>query len=309
MRSRRYSRRSSDARPRGFSLLELLVSFALAGTLLVGVVKFFASQVKGARAHSFRVEAQQAMRGSLDAITRDLRLAGACLPGDGAFTSLTGTNGPGTDSVTIRSGLVRANNQCLRTVTTAAAAGGATSLTVESGADFTQNMLAYVKHPNGSGEFAFVNGMGAMTVTFQTGMTQPYPAGSSVHGVDERIYEVDDQAASRRVEPGEVIVAHLVPAGTRYYVAGAAAHLTEDTRDKLREFAELHLEALRREQPGAGWDDLIGAHSEVLNHFVMQLPVEEPNPTLLENIVTQTRISLKLAGESLGIGKRDAMDE
>lgn len=194
MRSRRSSRRSSDARRAGFSLIELLVSFAVAGTLLVGVVKFFATQVKGARAHSFRVEAQQAMRGSLDAITRDLRLAGACLPGDGAFTSLDGTDGPGTDSVTIRSGLVRANNQCLRTTTTAAAGAGATSLTVETGADFTQDMLAYVRHPNGSGEFALVNGMGATTVTFQTGMTQPYPAGSSVHGVDERIYGVDDTA-------------------------------------------------------------------------------------------------------------------
>jgi hypothetical protein len=123
--------------------------------------------------------------------------------------------------------------------------------------------------------------------------------------LDERTYEIDDQAASRRVEPGEVLVAHLVPAGTRHYVAGAAAHLTEDTREKLREFAELHLEALRREQPDAGWDDLIRARSETLNHFVMQLPVEEPNPTLLDNIVTQTRISLKLAGESLGIGRKD----
>ena len=124
--------------------------------------------------------------------------------------------------------------------------------------------------------------------------------------LDERSYAIDDQAASRRVEAGEVLVAHLVPAGTRHYVAGAAAHLTEDTREKLREFAELHLEALRREQPDAGWDDLIRARSETLNHFVMQLPVAEPNPTLLDNIVTQTRISLKLAGESLGIGRPDA---
>jgi hypothetical protein len=127
--------------------------------------------------------------------------------------------------------------------------------------------------------------------------------------LDERTYEVDDQAASRRVEPGEVLVAHLVPAGTRHYVAGAAAHLTEDTREKLREFADLHLEALRREQPDATWEDMIRARSETLNHFVMQLPVEEPNPTLLDNIVTQTRISLKLAGESLGIGKRDQPKE
>jgi SEC-C motif len=124
--------------------------------------------------------------------------------------------------------------------------------------------------------------------------------------LDERTYEVDDRAASRRVEPNEVLIAHLVPAGTRHYVAGAAAHLTEDTREKLREFADLHLEALRREQPDASWDDMIRTRSETLNHFVMQLPVEEPNPTLLENIVTQTRISLKLAGESLGIGRKDA---
>ncbi len=124
--------------------------------------------------------------------------------------------------------------------------------------------------------------------------------------LDERTYEVDDQAASRRVEPGEVLVAHLVPSGTRHYVAGAAAHLTEDTREKLREFADLHLEALRREQPDATWDDMIRARSETLNHFIMQLPVEEPNPTLLDNIVTQTRISLKLAAESLGIGRQDA---
>jgi hypothetical protein len=123
--------------------------------------------------------------------------------------------------------------------------------------------------------------------------------------LNERTYEVDDQAASRRVEPGEVVVAHLVPAGTRYFVAGAAAHLTEDTREKLREFADLHLEALRREQPDATWDDMIRDRSETLNHFVMQLPVEEPNPTLLDNIVAQTRISLKLAGESLGIGRKD----
>jgi len=123
--------------------------------------------------------------------------------------------------------------------------------------------------------------------------------------LDERTYAVDDQAASRRVEPNEVLVAHLVPAGTRHYIAGAAAHLTEDTREKLREFAELHLEALQREQPDATWEDMIRARSETLNHFVMQLPVEEPNPTLLDNIVLQTRISLKLAGESLGIGGKD----
>jgi len=118
-------------------------------------------------------------------------------------------------------------------------------------------------------------------------------------------FEVEDHAASRRVELGEVLVAHLLPAGDYYYIGGAAAHLTEDTREKMREFLGLHLEAFQRDHVGATWADLVRAQSEVLNHFVMQLPVEEPNPSLLDNIVVQTRISLKLAGESLGIGKRD----
>ena len=122
-------------------------------------------------------------------------------------------------------------------------------------------------------------------------------------------YEIEDHAASRRIEPGEVLVAHLLPAGDRYYIGGAAAHLTEDTREKMREFLELHMQAFQRDRAGASWADMLGEKSEVLNHFVMQLPVEEPNPTLLDNIVTQTRISLKLAGESLGIGRKGEPDE
>jgi hypothetical protein len=126
--------------------------------------------------------------------------------------------------------------------------------------------------------------------------------------LDETAYEVEDHAASRRVEPGEVLVAHLVPAGVRHYVGGAAAHLTADTREKLREYAALHLEAFTRDHPGAQWADLLRERSELLNHFVMALPVEAPDPTILDNIISQTRVSLKLAGESLGIGRPEGQE-
>ena len=140
---------------------------------------------------------------------------------------------------------------------------------------------------------------------------RPYVAESVLKGqsmhvrdlLDETTYEVEDHAASRRVQPREVLVAHLLPAGNRYYLGGAAAHLTADTREKLREFADLHLEAFTRDHPGADWADLLRARSEALNHFVMALPVEEPDPTILDNIITQTKVSLKLAGESIGIGR------
>jgi hypothetical protein len=150
-----------------------------------------------------------------------------------------------------------------------------------------------------------------------TARLRPYLAESVLKGqgmrvremLDNTTYEVEDHAASRRVEPGEVLVVHLLPAGERYYVGGAAAHLTADTSEKLREFAALHLEAFQRDRSDATWGDLLQQRSELLNHFVMALPVEAPNPTLLENIIAQTRISLKLAGESIGLGRKADEEE
>jgi hypothetical protein len=123
--------------------------------------------------------------------------------------------------------------------------------------------------------------------------------------LDDTIYEIEDHAASRRVVPGEVLVAHLLRAGNRCYIGGAAAHLTADTSEKLREYSALHLEAFSREHPDADWAALLRARSDVLNHFVMALPVEEADPSILENIIIQTKVSLQLAGESIGIIKRD----
>jgi hypothetical protein len=142
---------------------------------------------------------------------------------------------------------------------------------------------------------------------------RPYVVESALKGqsmsvrdlLDGAVYEVEDHAASRRVLLGEVLIAHLVPAGSRYYIGGAAAHLTADTSEKLREYTALHLEAFSRDHPDADWASLLRARSEVLNHFVMALPVEQPDPSILDNIIIQTKVSLQLAGESLGIGRRD----
>jgi hypothetical protein len=114
---------------------------------------------------------------------------------------------------------------------------------------------------------------------------------------------VEDHAASRRLAPDDVIVTHLAPVGSRYSIAGAAAHLTPDTADKITEFAQLHLEAFTRDNPGAAWGDLLRARSEVLNHFVLALPVEEADPTILDNILLKTRVALMLAGDSLGLAR------
>ncbi|MCS6883229.1 MAG: SEC-C domain-containing protein [Oscillochloridaceae bacterium] len=129
-----------------------------------------------------------------------------------------------------------------------------------------------------------------------------------------------DYHASKRLATGEVIVGHLVPADTApgaaaptYYLAGAAAQLTEDTAAKLLEFAELHLADLRRANPQATWADLLAERSEALNHFVMALPTEERDPTILDRLISDGRIALQLTAESvaalLGRPVAEASDE
>ena len=124
--------------------------------------------------------------------------------------------------------------------------------------------------------------------------------------LDSGAFDVADSHAAKRLEPGEVIVGHLIPADTApgataptYYLAGAAAQLTPDTAEKLIEFAELHLADLRRRVPDASWTDLLDERSELFNHFVTALPHEAPNPTLLDDIILRGRTAMQLTVENV----------
>jgi hypothetical protein len=119
-------------------------------------------------------------------------------------------------------------------------------------------------------------------------------------------FAVADYGASKRLALNEVVVGHLVPAdrapgasAPTYYLAGAIAHLTEDTAERLVEFAELHLADLRRKEPAATWDDLIRQKSYLLNHFVSALPVEKHDPTIMERLILEGRTQLQLTSEAV----------
>lgn len=136
--------------------------------------------------------------------------------------------------------------------------------------------------------------------------------------LDHQPYEVKDYGAPKRLSEGEVLVGHLIPVGIKdagvpppdgvppdppvplYSLAGAIAQLTADTQEKLREFASLHLEDLRRTKPDATWDDLVRQRSAILNHFVMALPVEEYNPNLMDDIILEARVALRMVGQTFG---------
>jgi prepilin-type N-terminal cleavage/methylation domain-containing protein len=178
-------------RSRGFSLIELLMAVGLAGIALTSVVQFFALQTRKMKGHTYRIEAQQAARTSLDAVARDVRLAGACLPVTGAFIPLAGTNGPGPDSITVRTGIVRTNMSCIVAGVTANMAAGASTAQVDSSSGFSVGMLAYLRHPSGSGQFLFVTALAATSITLSGAATVAYPIGSGIYAIDERTYAVD----------------------------------------------------------------------------------------------------------------------
>jgi hypothetical protein len=118
-------------------------------------------------------------------------------------------------------------------------------------------------------------------------------------------FDLEDHKAAKRVDVGEVLIAHLIPAGDMYYVAGAAAQLTPDTVAKLHEFADIHLQDLRRSNSSATLADLVRTRSYIFNHFVMALPREEKEAGKLDELVAMTRAALNVTVEQIGLGGKE----
>lgn len=147
--------------------------------------------------------------------------------------------------------------------------------------------------------------------------------------LDESIHAtIIDHAASNRVQPDDIIIGHLVRMGGPdmistplfadqpppslsdsyptsdleqpiFSIAGSVAHVTSDAKPNLAEFLLLHLTDMQRTQPDASWHDLIHHRSYVLNHFVMALPSEKPDISVLNQFLLKTRVALQLTGASL----------
>ncbi len=179
-------------------MFELLVVLAISGVALASISTFYVGQMRNLRQNTLRVEVQQAMRASLDAISRDLRLAGACLPAGGAYLPLSGTNVAAGDTITIRTGVVNANNTCFPTsvANNPSVLAGATAITLINGAGFTPDMLVYIRHPNGAGELKNITNVAGNVITVNSGLSQDYPFGSGAWPVDERVYALDKSGAT-----------------------------------------------------------------------------------------------------------------
>lgn len=144
-----------------------------------------------------RIEALQGLRATLESMARDLRLGGACLPTDGNFVSLSGTDSATADTIVTRTGLVRQNRSCIRTALRRRLQQTSRALKVDSISGFAIGMRAMIWHPNGTGELFTITGINTSRRKLLTGATfaQTYPKTSGVYAIDERAYSIDTSSA------------------------------------------------------------------------------------------------------------------
>lgn len=179
------------------------------GIMLMGLAVVATSGMfVASKAHMTRqmreVETTQAARAAADMIIRDLRLGGACLPVTGDFISLDGTNASNTDEIITRTGLTRPDLSCIRTSvptgSTVTASGGV--VPVSSSEGFSAGMHAYIRHPDGEGEYFDVSSVVSAT---QLGKTQTlsrnYPETSGVYAIDERRFYIQNFTNARGTVP------------------------------------------------------------------------------------------------------------
>ena len=124
---------------RGFSLVELLVASAVMLAAMAGGAAFFVSTRNTIQDQVLQIETTQGLRAAIDSMVRDLRLGGACLPVTGNFIALEAVDGA-TDQITTRTGLVRPNQTCVRTVLTADVTPTTNPLPVQSASGFRPGM-------------------------------------------------------------------------------------------------------------------------------------------------------------------------
>jgi hypothetical protein len=176
----------------------------LMGLAVVATSGMFVASKEQMKLQAREIETTQAARAAADMIIRDLRLGGACLPVTGEFISLEGTNSGNTDSITTRTGLTRPDLSCIRssvpTGATVTASGGTVPVVTSEG--FAAGTHAYIRHPDGDGEFFDISSVISPT---QLGKSQTlsrdYPETSGVYAIDERSFYVQNYTNARGTVP------------------------------------------------------------------------------------------------------------
>lgn len=201
MPPRRSSARCSSAAA-GFTLVELLVALTMASIVIFGVGTGYVFVTKAWVEHQARAQAQQSLRAAETAMSRELRISGACVgvtwvdqnaPLASNFRMLTGTSGPPDTITTV------ANPRCAGPVKLTQACTACTTMYVDTTLNFTAGMWAFIGKgiATEAGEYFLVQSIDPTnnTVTASAAVTGTYPAAtdttpSFVAGADRRTFAV-----------------------------------------------------------------------------------------------------------------------
>jgi prepilin-type N-terminal cleavage/methylation domain-containing protein len=155
----------------GFSLIETLVSIVIAAVVSATVVQFLLSSSRYHQEESVRLEVNQGLRATLDALVRDVRIAGSCLSEVLTIVKPLEAKNSGTrDEITLRIGLTTAADTdtagnlrsppvCIRTSTIADFPTNTRFVNVSNTQNFLRDMRVHLVRPNGDAgqEFTIVN--------------------------------------------------------------------------------------------------------------------------------------------------------
>lgn len=177
----------------GTTLVEILVALVLAGVVGLAVGGAYVFVTRTWFGNQYRLEAQQNLRIAVERLSRQLRLAGACVPNPGNpdIRPLSGADGGDRDELRIR-----INVRCAATTTRAAAPQGTSVLQVDRVDGFVSGMHAYLLHPGGQGQYVQVVNVvsgGSPQIQVDPSTSRDYPVGSAVYGAEEQLYSVQDR--------------------------------------------------------------------------------------------------------------------
>jgi type II secretory pathway component PulJ len=96
----------------GFTFLELLVATLLMTAVGAVFVNSFRIEMRHRADAEVTAETYQGLVAALDSLTRDVRLAGACLPTQPLFVPLSGAHDGRTDAITVRTGAIGPTPAC-----------------------------------------------------------------------------------------------------------------------------------------------------------------------------------------------------
>src|SRR5262249_2838327 len=109
-----------------------------------------------------------------------------------------------TDTIITRTGLTRPNLTCVRSAVPSGgvAARSGSVVPVESSEGFAPGMRAYIRHPNGSGEYFDVASVNGPTEIGKAQLlSRHYPELSGIYAVDERRFYIEPWSTAHGPEP------------------------------------------------------------------------------------------------------------